>query len=206
MSLPTIGIVGRTVSLVPVGPRQADELYELVMQQGVFGYFRDYGRTFSRQDFENMLWDKTLAQFSVRALSDQRCIGYVQCQSANFHHGTARLNAFLSADVQRRGWPLEGMALFLAYIFRCFDLRKLYGEISEPQSSQFGSALGMSVHVEGRMVDHEWMYGRYVDTLILAIYRDEFLQRPVGRHATRVVDQCMGLARLGVGSASSPTG
>jgi hypothetical protein len=67
-----------------------------------------------------------------------------------------------------------GFALFLNYVFSCFDFRKLYMELPEFNYDQFASGEGRYFELEARLRDHSFFGGRYWDELVLAIYQDKW--------------------------------
>jgi len=79
--------------------------------------------------------------------------------------------------VQGNGLMAEATRLFVSYIFGEFDLRKLYAESLEPNYEQFAHGAGRLFEVEGRLRDHEYVGGRYVDALLLAAHRDTWMAR-----------------------------
>lgn len=73
---------------------------------------------------------------------------------------------FLESSYQQAGWPLEGVLMFVDYVFRVFPLRKLYLESLRPVFDQYGSAVGRHLEVEGVLRDHDVLDGEFVDLVI----------------------------------------
>jgi len=66
-----------------------------------------------------------------------------------------------------------GMALFLQYVFTCWNFRKLYAEFPEFNLPLFESALRRGYcQLEGRLREHVYFGRRYWDLLTVAVYRD----------------------------------
>jgi hypothetical protein len=70
-----------------------------------------------------------------------------------------------------------GLALFLRYVFTCWNFRKLYMEVAEYNYEQFSSGAGRFFEVEGRLREHFYYGGRYWDKLILTLSRETFRDR-----------------------------
>jgi hypothetical protein len=73
-----------------------------------------------------------------------------------------------------------GVALFLDYVFTCWNFEKLYLEVTEYNLAQFRSGMGRFFDVEARLRGHVWYAGRRWDQLTLALYRERW-QRQAGR-------------------------
>ena len=70
-----------------------------------------------------------------------------------------------------------GVALFIDYVFTCWDFHKLYLEVSEYNAGQFQSGIGRLFDLEARLREHLWYGGRHWDELILALYRQTWEER-----------------------------
>ncbi len=80
----------------------------------------------------------------------------------------------------------EGMFLLIDHLFASFPLRKAYAEMSATNSAVMGLPSGPFVE-EGRLADHDFVDGQYVDHVYISVSRcswDEFA-RPF-RDADRV--------------------
>jgi RimJ/RimL family protein N-acetyltransferase len=75
-----------------------------------------------------------------------------------------------------------GLALFLEYVFTCWDLRKLYMQLPEYNYEQFASGAERFFVVEGRQREHTFFGGRHWDQLTLAIYRQTWFA-----HSARIL-------------------
>jgi hypothetical protein len=89
-----------------------------------------------------------------------------------FQDGHAQLAALRFDAADRTPDMMFGLALFVQYVFKCFDLRKLYMEVTEFNYSQFASGQGRLFDIEGRLRNHVFFAGRHWDQLILAIDRE----------------------------------
>ena len=143
---------------------------ELSGDLGVRWRFR--GSTASPEQWSQSLWQSTLAQYLVVRTDDPTPLGLVAAYRANFQDG----HAYLAAETfgGRRPAPvmLFGVALFIDYLFACWNFHKLYLEVVEYNMDQFESGIGRLFDVEGRLRHHVWYDGRRWDQLLLALYRD----------------------------------
>jgi len=80
----------------------------------------------------------------------------------------------MAENVWNSGLGIEALGLFINYLFDTFPLRKLYGEVPGFNLESFVSARGRIFREEGRQRDHEWMFGRYWDLVIVAVWRDDW--------------------------------
>lgn len=111
-------------------------------------------------------------QFVIEIISTNEVVGLVSAFNADHANSFAHFAVVVHPDVARHGWTLEGVALFLSYLFSTWNFRKLYAETAEFNFVQFASGEGKLFNVEGRLTDHEYYGGRYWDFLILAFRRE----------------------------------
>jgi len=169
-------LIGRRVYLRPVYPDDYRYLYSLATSERVGYRWRERGMTPSPEDFARALWDRVLAQFIIVTKSDDRPIGLVICSAANFRNGFAYISLVLDPSVWRSGWPLEGILLFLNYIFMNWNFRKLYLEAPEFTYKDFRSGEGRLFIEEGVLREHEYYDDRYWDMHVLAVPRSLWLE------------------------------
>ncbi len=171
---------GRNVFLRPVSPedyrmlRAADHGGELAVR------WRMRGSTASPEQWAQNLWRSVLVQYLVVGLADPSPLGLVVVYKPNFQDGYGYL------AVERLGPPrhvpalMLGVALFVDYVFTCWNFHKLYIETAEYNVSQFGSGIGRFLDLEARLRGHLWYAGRRWDQLILALHRETW-DREAGR-------------------------
>jgi RimJ/RimL family protein N-acetyltransferase len=169
-------LVGRHVRLRPILPSDYEYLYELETNEQITWRWRFRGTTPSPEQFAQMLWEGVLVQFIVEHRETRQRIGRVLAYEANDRHGWCHFAIVMDPSLNRMGWTLEALALFLNYLFKTWNFRKLYAETPEYVYDDFASGAGSSFHVEGRLGRHEWFQGRYWDLLLLAMYREDFEQ------------------------------
>ncbi|MCP4307808.1 MAG: GNAT family N-acetyltransferase [bacterium] len=114
------------------------------------------------------------SQFVVVRCSDGLPIGYVVGYQLDERNGHAAVSVCMVEEHQASVASVEGFALFVDYLFRHWDLRKLYGEVLDFNLERFQSSLGRWFTIEGCFRKHEYVDGCYRDVYYLACYRDGF--------------------------------
>jgi hypothetical protein len=122
-------------------------------------------------------WSAVLAQFLVVARRQDEAIGVVTAYQASFQDGYAKVAAAKFDPKSRSPLIMLGFALFLDYVFDCWNFRKLYAEVPEYNYPQFASGIDRFFTIEGRLREHTFLGGELWDRLILAIYRDRWKEQ-----------------------------
>lgn len=115
-------------------------------------------------------------QFVVCSAETGERLGLVQLIRMDHRGRTAHLSYFVADDVQGAGWTLEAVFLFVDYVFKTIDLRKIYIESLEYSVEEFRSAVGKYIEEEGTLRGHDFFDGEYLDLHIFAIYRDGWMK------------------------------
>lgn len=170
-------VSGRRVFLRAVSPADY-ELIRIVESSGDnLVLYRHKGTTPSPEEFVARLWAGVAAQFMVCQKSTGQPVGLVAAYGLDLRNEHANIASIVFPDHLGLGWPLEGIELFIDYMFETFRLRKLYGETSSAIMQSFPSAMGDVGREEGRLVDHEYVKGELVDKVIVAIHRVDWENR-----------------------------
>ncbi len=165
-----------SIVLRPVTGADEPYLYRLLTSGDHLVRYRLRGMTPSPESFHQFVWDRVVAQF-VAVTHQGQPVGVVSCFDPDFRNRYAYVAAVADPSVQGNGLMAEATRLFVSYVFGEFDLRKLYAESLEPNYEQFAHGAGRLFEVEGRLRDHEYLGGRYVDALLLAAHRDTWMAR-----------------------------
>ena len=160
--------------LRPVTAADEPYLFRLLTTGEQLVRYRLRGMTPSPEAFHQFIWDRVVAQF-VAITHQGQPVGLVSCFDPDFRNRYAYVAAVADPAVQGNGLMAEATHLFVRYLFGEFDLRKLYAESLEPNYEQFAHGAGKLFEVEGRLRDHEYLGGRYVDALLLAAHRDQWV-------------------------------
>jgi len=135
-------------------------------------------RPFERivKDFEREVseppHDKT--HFAIEA--DGECIG--TCGLFNIDR-TAR-HAELGIGIGDkeywgRGYGREAVGLLLDYAFRLRNLRRVWLEVHSANERAIRAYRSCGFVEEGRMREHVWLGGRYVDNVVIGVMREEWV-------------------------------
>jgi RimJ/RimL family protein N-acetyltransferase/acyl carrier protein len=168
-----------SIVLRPVTGADEPYLYRLLTSGDQLVRYRLRGMTPSPESFHQFVWDRVVAQF-VAVTRQGQPVGVVSCFDPDFRNRYAYVAAVADPAMQGNGLMAEATRLFVTYLFGEFDLRKLYAESLEPNYEQFAHGAGRLFEVEGRLREHEYLGGRYVDALLLAAHRDRWMARQGG--------------------------
>jgi RimJ/RimL family protein N-acetyltransferase len=164
------------VRLRTIGERDRAFLYDLMLSPGSGGRVRFAGATPSPEKIAASLWDSVLAQFIIEGAVTAEPLGLVAITSPNFRDSFAYLSALACDEAQGSGLVTEGVLLAINYAFCIWPFRKLYMEASDVSYQFFKSATTRYFVEEGRLKEHFFWNGEYIDLLILAIYRATWQQ------------------------------
>ena len=76
-----------------------------------------------------------------------------------------------------RGYGREAVKLLLSYGFSYWNLHRIYLETSSSNARAIRCYLACGFLEEGRLREHEWQNGHYVDTVMMGILRTEWEQQ-----------------------------
>lgn len=161
----------RRVRLRTIADSDSAFLYELMSAPTAGGRVRFAGATPSPEQIASTLWDSVLAQFVVESTSSGRPLGLVALTSPNFRDGWSYLSAVALPDAQGSGLVAEGALLAVDHAFRTWPFRKIYLEVTATSYPAFRSGLGRFFVEEGRLAEHAFWDGAYVDLHVLAVPR-----------------------------------
>lgn len=164
-------------------------LYDLVQQSPGASLAR-HGKGPNPRSFSADLWRGVLDQRLILDRTSDGPIGLVAARNADMRRGIAWLDVTLHPRVHGRGWPFEGVMLFVEHLFRSWPLRKLYAEVLAGDLDDVASGVGRLFVEEGRLVAHEYVDGGWSDLHVLALFRERWerdaprlLRGLVGRRA-----------------------
>jgi RimJ/RimL family protein N-acetyltransferase len=168
------------IALRPVRPLDYDWLFELETHPLMIHRWRLNGATPSPETFQRMVWEKVVAQFLVIEKGTNARTGLVLLYAPDAFNGTAQIAFVAHPDYQGRSLALDGVLLFIDYVFATWNLRKLYGESMGFNFGQFASEEERRMdnddvfRVEGVLRQHSFFGGKYWDKVITAIYREDW--------------------------------
>ena len=167
---------GRHVSLRAVTADDYGFLAAAQTTEAMVVRWRFRGSTPGPDRAHQSMWQNVLAQFLVVSTVSDRPIGLVAAYQPNFQDGHAHVAA-ARFDTRRSPLMILGNTLFLNYVFTCWDFHKLYMKLPEYNFPQIRTGLNRYFEVEGRLRDHYFYGGRRWDELVLAVYREPWMER-----------------------------
>jgi hypothetical protein len=169
-------LFGRHVYLRPVTPADYAFLQWIELGSDISMRWRFRGATPSADQWAQTLHSSVLAQHLVIDRRDDTPVGLAIVYRASFQDRHAYLAATKFNMADRSPLMMLGLALFLRFVFACWDFRRLYMESAEYNYTQFASGAGRAFEIAARLRDHLFLCGRYWDQLILVIPREQFLE------------------------------
>jgi RimJ/RimL family protein N-acetyltransferase len=169
-----IPLSGRRVRLRAVVASDYDFLFVLATDPRTAPSWRYRSAPPRPEEFVRDLWHNVLVQYLVEHVDTGERLGLVVAYNANGRDGHCYFSALFRPDM--RVWPLEGLGLFVNYLFTEFDFIKLYAEVIEYNLPAFASAIGRWLTTEGVLRAHERHFGRHWDVHLLTLWRERFEQ------------------------------
>lgn len=161
------------VRLRPVRDSDYPALYEASTRPESAFRWKYRGATPSPQQFSSQLFDGVLAQFMVED-REGTAHGLVCCYNAHADGKFAYIAFIRTGPTNGRGEMVEGVMLFIKYLFDGWDFRKLYAEVPEYNADGMFSVESRAVRLEGRLVEHLFHDGRWWDQLIISLWRADW--------------------------------
>jgi RimJ/RimL family protein N-acetyltransferase len=167
-------LTGRRVRLRPVMPSDHEYLYALATHPDMTMRWRYRGASVSYDTFLQHLWANTLVHFVIERKDGGQRLGYIQAFDAAERHGWCHFAVMLDPMLERSGWAVECLPLFLNYVFTVWPMRKLYAVVLESNYPELASGAGEWFVVEGRLEEHEYYDGRYWDLMFVTVRREDW--------------------------------
>ena len=123
--------------------------------------------------------DHTVTRFAIEA--DGQYIGH--CLLYDFNHMARRCSLGIGIGdpaYQGRGYGRDALRVLLDYTFRLRNLRKVSLTVSGNNERAIRAYRACGFIEEGRLRQHDWVDGEYVDVICMSILRDEWeaLEKP----------------------------
>lgn len=158
----------------PVHTSDASLLYELFLDPRVGATWRYGGAHPDPEEFRATLWDGVLAHFLIMGRERGEVVGYVAARGADFRNGHVHLAAAVGGNWIDAGWPIEGVILFMGFLFNNWPFRRIYLESVDYVADRYGSLAGRYMTCEGRLVEHLFREGEYRDLLVFSLTRSNY--------------------------------
>jgi RimJ/RimL family protein N-acetyltransferase len=165
--LPRGRAVSGEVKLRALRPTDYAALYESSLDPRQSYRWRYRGGTPSPQEFEESLFAGVLAQFAVVDHADLYMHGLVSAYNHRPEVGSCYLAIQRSGNVRGTGGEMiSATGLMLDYLFRTFNLRRVYFEVPEYNAYLVEGLLGGLLTQEAELSEHFWHDERFWSLLI----------------------------------------
>lgn len=170
--------VGYKVRLRPFTMDDADTLCRWMNDVRVTQFIkRDPPMTImeEREWLENLPKRQGHKVFGMETL-EGKLIGSIGLHDTNFRSGTATTGTVIGEpDFWGGGYGTDAKMLLLDYAFNTLGLRKIRSRVYDFNGRSLAYATKCGYKEEGKLVQDLWKNGRYVDTVLLAVFRDQWL-------------------------------
>lgn len=164
------------VALAPVGPEHIEPLYRASLDPHWSYRWRFRGRTLSPEEFRRALFEGVLAQFAVVDQTTGSLVGLVVAYEHHPDAGHCAVGFQRATVAEGAATTVEGLALFIDYLFTTFRLARIRAEIPEYNLPVLGGVVESLCEIEGRRRDFYWHNGRAWDQVLIALPRDRWEQ------------------------------
>jgi RimJ/RimL family protein N-acetyltransferase len=166
-----------SVTIRPLRETDLAPLYEAALDPRFAHRWRFRGTTPSPEAFRAHLFsDKVLAQFAVVPLArPENTLGLAVAYDADLWAGHCFVGIQRAAGPRQeadRGLMIEGLLVFIEYVFDHFSFHKLYFEVPEYNRALIEGAPVM--RKEGTLRNHYYYGDRRWDQYLMAIHRDDW--------------------------------
>ena len=128
-----------------------------------------------QKEFEQVVVEKRGDRTDFVIEADDTCIG--QCGLFNIDEAARHAELGITIGDREywgRGYGREAVGLLLDYAFRLRNFRRVWLEVHADNARGIGAYRSCGFVEEGRMREHVWLAGRYVDNVIMGMLRDEW--------------------------------
>ncbi|MFJ9586191.1 GNAT family N-acetyltransferase [Streptomyces acidicola] len=116
------------------------------------------------------------AYFSVVDLESQELVGEALLWGIDLHNRTAHLGISLLPAFRGRGLAVDVVRALCEYGFAVRGLQRLQVETLVDNNAMIAAATRVGFSVEGTLRRSAWVYGAFVDTVVLGLLAEEWAQ------------------------------
>lgn len=115
--------------------------------------------------------------FAICLKEEDKHVGNASLDLIDHRHRNARLSIFV-ADPKLRGKSIgtRAMKLLIEYAFKFLNLHRLYCKTTAGNEKVINFYKKLGFQDEGKLREHEYIEGQYVDKIILGLLRNEIAQ------------------------------
>ena len=126
------------------------------------------------KEFEQAVVEKRRDRTDFVIEADGECIG--TCLLLNIDEAARHAELGITIGVKEywgQGYGREAVGLLLDYAFRLRNLRRVWLEVHSANERAIRAYRSCGFVEEGRMREHIWLGGRYVDNVIMGVLAEE---------------------------------
>ena len=174
-------LIGEKVSLHAIEKNDLEILLNWRNNPGFRKYFREYRELNMDQQelwYKNkVLNDPTVIMFSIKNNKTGELLGCCGFVYINWIHRNADLSLYIGWEdkyIDDKGYASESCKLLLEYGFNQLSLNKVWTEIYEFDNKKLSLYQDFGFNQDGLLRKNYWYDGKWWDSRILSILRDEF--------------------------------
>jgi RimJ/RimL family protein N-acetyltransferase len=143
----------------------------------IMGVHAPISKTGQLRWFESLDKSADKIVFAVCTVDGNAHIGNVSLDTINYRHRNARLSIFLADPAMcGQGHGKRALTLLLEYAFNFLNLHRVYAKMNSGRDNILKFYQNMGFQSEGKMRQHEFLNGSYIDKLIVSILRHEWIE------------------------------
>jgi RimJ/RimL family protein N-acetyltransferase len=169
-----VGLRGRRIELARVAPSHYAALHEIATSASMAHLWPLLGRTVPLDQFGSYLAQMAPVQLTMLRRDNGEPVGLVQGIDEDLRSRRIGLGLVVEPALWSSGWPLEGVVLFLEYLFSGLGFRKVYCHMPTSVLERTGGAMDLYLTEEGVYRQHALVGGVHEDVHILSIHRDRW--------------------------------
>jgi RimJ/RimL family protein N-acetyltransferase len=169
-------LVGRSIGLRALTPGDYGPLYDMAVS-GDQTTWRNLAKSVPPEAFGSFMWEGVHSQRVIFPVGDPAgCLGAISLFNEDPANQVGYLSLLLASNRAPKTAAGEAVGLWLRHLFATTSLRKVYAETTALSFPQVAEAATFPGAVEeGRLRGHVLRGGTAHDLVVLAMYRDEFL-------------------------------
>jgi len=172
--------VARRVSLQPLTPQEYDFVYAITTDPSAAFRWRYRAMPPPYESVVHLIRsDEALVQFVVEDKRDRVPIGLASAFAYDFRHACCQLGVIMAPERSGVGAGIEAGLLLLDFVFRVWPLRFVYMEVPAFNFDQVSAGANRLYEEVGRLRQHRFYRGSFVDVVTLRVTRDAWVNSPV---------------------------
>jgi hypothetical protein len=167
---PHVRLTGRRVTLQPLTGQHVDALYAVTEKEPMADRWPRRGKRRSRDEFEELIWEAGTLQYAMLRQDTGELVGVVQGINQDDRNRTIDVSVIIDPDLWRRGWPFEGIVLFVNLLVEVKGFRKVYFLMPASTVEQVGGAMNTWLNQEATYHQHTRRGDGYEDVHVCSLF------------------------------------